>query len=88
MSGERPEGEAVEHLWTAAHEFLQAVRKLVDAADDLVSQQRDAARATPDTPASEVIDPLTVHLTDGNNNVLGIAVEPASARSLPSFACA
>ena len=56
MSGERPEGEAVEHLWTAAHEFLQAVRKLVDAADDLVSQQRDAARATPDEPRLRRID--------------------------------
>lgn len=32
-------GEAVEHLWTAAHEFLTAVRKLVDAADEFVEDQ-------------------------------------------------
>jgi hypothetical protein len=32
-------GEAVDHLWSAAHEFLTAVRKLVDAADEFVGEQ-------------------------------------------------
>jgi hypothetical protein len=33
-------GDALDHLWTAAHEFLQAMRKLVDAADLFVEEQR------------------------------------------------
>jgi hypothetical protein len=36
--------DALEHLWNAAHEFLQAMRVLVDAADDFVEQQRNKPR--------------------------------------------
>jgi hypothetical protein len=39
-----PDGDAVDHLWSAAHEFLQAMRKLVDAADEFVEQQRQAPK--------------------------------------------
>lgn len=39
---EPPEGDAVEHLWNAAHELLRAVRMVVDAADEFVSSQRAA----------------------------------------------
>jgi hypothetical protein len=56
VSGDRPEGEAVEHLWAAAHEFLKAVRKLVDAADELVEQQRSAPRSPDDEPRLRRID--------------------------------
>ena len=35
-----PADDAVEHLWNAAHEFLRAMRALVDAADEFVEQQR------------------------------------------------
>ena len=41
--GPRPEpadGDAVEHLWNAAHEMLRAMRTLVDAADEFVESQR------------------------------------------------
>jgi hypothetical protein len=38
--------DAVDHLWSAAHEFLQAMRKLVDAADEFVEQQRQAPKTT------------------------------------------
>ena len=45
MDGEAPgrpdEGDAVEHLWNAAHEMLRAMRMLVDAADEFVASQRD-----------------------------------------------
>jgi hypothetical protein len=40
-----PADDAVEHLWNAAHEFLRAVRMLVDAADEFVTQQQAAAQA-------------------------------------------
>ena len=33
-------GDTIDHLWNAAHEFLQAMRKLVDAADFFVEEQR------------------------------------------------
>ena len=32
--------EALEHMWNAAHEFLQAMRVLIDVADEFVEQQR------------------------------------------------
>ena len=35
-----PADDAIEHLWNAAHEFLKAVRMLVDAADEFVTQQQ------------------------------------------------
>lgn len=42
MSAEgQPTDDALEHLWNAAHEFLTAMRKLVDAADEFVVQQRE-----------------------------------------------
>jgi hypothetical protein len=37
-----PPDDAIEHLWNAAHEFLKAVRMLVDAADEFVTQQQAA----------------------------------------------
>jgi hypothetical protein len=33
-------GDPLEHFWSAAHEFLQAMRALVDAADAYVEDQR------------------------------------------------
>ena len=38
-----PGDDAMEHLWNAAHEFLKAMRGLVDAADQFVNEQRDRA---------------------------------------------
>jgi hypothetical protein len=43
------DGDAVDHLWNAAHEMLRAMRTLVDAADEFVESQRagrPAARGT------------------------------------------
>jgi len=34
------DGDAVEHLWNAAHEMLRAMRTLLDAADEFVESQR------------------------------------------------
>ena len=34
------DGDAVDHLWNAAHEMLRALRTLVDAADEFVESQR------------------------------------------------
>jgi hypothetical protein len=46
------DGDAVEHLWNAAHELLRAVRTLVDAADEFVESQRHAMsrRVPPEAP--------------------------------------
>jgi hypothetical protein len=44
--------DAREHLWNAAHEFLKAMRALVDAADEFVEDQRD--RPKPDGDPSRV----------------------------------
>ena len=38
---EPPAEDAVDHLWNAAHEFLRAMRGLLDAADEIVEQQRE-----------------------------------------------
>jgi hypothetical protein len=38
-----PSDDVSEHLWNAAHEFLTAMRKLVDAADEFVQDQRERA---------------------------------------------
>jgi hypothetical protein len=35
-----PGQDAVEHFWNAAHEFLSAMRALIDAADAYVEEQR------------------------------------------------
>jgi hypothetical protein len=56
MSQPGPEDvDAVEHLWNAAHEFLLAMRALVDAADDFVEQQRQSVH-TPAEPRLRRID--------------------------------
>jgi hypothetical protein len=34
------DGDAVDHLWNAAHEMLRAMRMLVQAADEFVESQR------------------------------------------------
>ncbi len=34
------DGDAVDHLWNAAHEMLRAMRTLIDAADEFVESQR------------------------------------------------
>ena len=34
------EGDAIDHLWNAAHETLRAMRLLIDAADEFVEAQR------------------------------------------------
>jgi hypothetical protein len=34
------EGDAIDHLWNAAHETLRAMRMLIDAADEFVESQR------------------------------------------------
>ena len=38
--GTSADGDAVEHLWNAAHEMLRAMRTLIDAADEFVDAQR------------------------------------------------
>jgi hypothetical protein len=49
--------EAVEHLWSAAHELLTAVRKLVDAADEFVEEQLNAREQSGDrSPHLQRID--------------------------------
>jgi hypothetical protein len=40
----RTDDDPVEHLWNAAHEMLRAMRRLVDAADEFVEQQRGRPR--------------------------------------------
>jgi hypothetical protein len=49
------DGDAIEHLWSAAHELLRAVRMVVDAADEFVETQRAAVtrRAQPRARAGE-----------------------------------
>lgn len=39
------EGDALDHLWGAAHEMLRAMRMLIDAADEFVESQRAETRA-------------------------------------------
>jgi hypothetical protein len=49
--------DAVEHLWTAAHELLTAMRKLVDAADEFVADQMQGrARESEAQPHVQRID--------------------------------
>ncbi len=40
------DGDTLDHLWSAAHEMLRAMRTLLDAADEFVESQRDAPRGT------------------------------------------
>jgi hypothetical protein len=50
------DANATEHLWNAAHEMLEAMRKLVDAADELVEQQRQRPRDAATAPRLRRID--------------------------------
>jgi len=43
--GSDGDGDAIEHLWNAAHEMLRAIRTLVDAAEEFVESQRGARPA-------------------------------------------
>ena len=49
------QGDPVEHLWNAAHEFLAAARAVIDAADAVVIEQQRRA-ATPRPPRLRRID--------------------------------
>ena len=49
-------GDPLDHLWSAAHEFLQAMRKLVDAADFFVEEQRQRPRDATREPRVHHID--------------------------------
>ena len=40
------DGDAVDHLWNAAHEMLRAMRTLLDAADEFVESQRGTRSTT------------------------------------------
>ena len=42
------DGDAIDHLWNAAHEMLRAMRTLVDAADEFVESQRGSRPAPRD----------------------------------------
>jgi hypothetical protein len=42
------DGDAVDHLWNAAHEMLRAMRGLLDAADEFVESQRGGRPAARD----------------------------------------
>ncbi len=44
----RTDDDPVEHLWNAAQEMLRAMRKLVDAADQFVEQQRRRPQPQPE----------------------------------------
>ncbi len=48
-------GDPVDHLWTAAHEFLAAARAVIDAADAVVLDQQRRA-AAPRAPRLRRID--------------------------------
>jgi hypothetical protein len=43
--GAPADGDAVDHLWNAAHEMLRAMRTLLDAADEFVESQREVRPA-------------------------------------------
>ena len=42
------DGDALDHLWSAAHEMLRAMRSVLDAADEFVASQREARPAARD----------------------------------------
>ena len=48
-------GDPIEHLWSAAHEFLAAARAVIDAADAVVLEQQRTA-AAPRAPRLRRID--------------------------------
>jgi hypothetical protein len=51
------DGDAIDHLWNAAHEMLGALRTLIDAADEFVESQRSerpAARGADGARAGRV----------------------------------
>jgi len=56
VSPDATERDPMDHLWNAAHEFLQAMRKLVDAADEFVKDQRDETKSGEREPHVHHID--------------------------------
>jgi hypothetical protein len=61
------DGDAVDHLWNAAHELLRAMRTLVDAADEFVESQRESR------PARDTHEPR-----EGRVHHIDIDARPAS----------
>jgi hypothetical protein len=70
------DGDAVEHLWNAAHEMLSAMRTLLDAADEFVASQRgsgdgSAARRPRARPAGERagrVRPINIDVRDDGDS--------------------
>jgi hypothetical protein len=57
------EGDAIEHLWNAAHEMLRAMRTVLDAADEFVASQRGVRPATdPEGDARNARDGRVHHI--------------------------
>ncbi len=61
-----PPDDPVEHLWNAASEVLAAVRKLVEAADEFVQEQRlrPARGSWPGTDRSTRLDHIDIDDSD------------------------
>jgi len=72
------EGDALDHLWNAAHEMLRAMRQLLEAADEFVETQR----ARPARGAAEPRE-ARVHRIDidGRNDGAGGGASAARPRS-------
>jgi hypothetical protein len=51
-----PPDDVLEHIWNAAHEFLRALRTVVDVADQYVEEQRVRPRAENSEPHLHRID--------------------------------
>ncbi len=51
------EGDALDHVWGAAHEMLRAMRMLIDAADEFVESQRAETRAPGRAPSGRPTRP-------------------------------
>jgi hypothetical protein len=47
------DGDALEHLWNAAHEMLSAMRMVLDAADEFVASQRGPRAGSPRGPGGD-----------------------------------
>ncbi|HEV7524927.1 MAG TPA: hypothetical protein VGP92_08175 [Acidimicrobiia bacterium] len=50
------DGDAVEHLWNAAHEMLRAIRTLLDAAEEFVDAQRSGRPPSRSESGSEAAE--------------------------------
>jgi len=73
-AGEEPDdGDALDHLWTAAHEMLRAMRLLLDAADEFVEQQRGARPASA-SGGADARDGRVQHID------IDVHADPAAAR--------